>query len=200
MLIITVARKPLDASVGTVASNSMKWGTGGINIDASRIGAGEVLPGGGGKLWSHYRDGTEERAKPQTNAGQGRWPTNLILSHMHDCRCLGHVQAKGNRTGTRPEGDGGREDRTQGRFRPTEQTKRGYSDEEGQETVASWECAEGCPVAIFPIVSTHPGTLRSDADKGRHIPLAPIRKNGTNLSDGNVGLASRFFKQVQGLE
>jgi hypothetical protein len=35
MLVITVTRKPLE---GTVASNSLKWGCGGINIDASRIG------------------------------------------------------------------------------------------------------------------------------------------------------------------
>jgi site-specific DNA-methyltransferase (adenine-specific) len=34
---IVVARKPLD---GTVAHNILKWGTGGLNIDASRVGNG----------------------------------------------------------------------------------------------------------------------------------------------------------------
>ena len=35
MIIITVARKPLE---GTVARNALKHGTGGINIDAVRTG------------------------------------------------------------------------------------------------------------------------------------------------------------------
>jgi len=43
---ITVARKPL---IGTVAENVLTWGTGGVNVDASRVG-GE----------------------------KGRWPANLI--------------------------------------------------------------------------------------------------------------------------
>lgn len=74
---IVVARKPLGEK--TVAENVLKWGTGGINIDSCRISTDETLTGGGGKLWSHYRDNTSGKAaKPALNTS-GRFPTNLIL-------------------------------------------------------------------------------------------------------------------------
>ena len=74
-MLITLARKPL---TGSVVQNCLQHGCGALNVDASRIGSGgEVLTGGGGKLWSHYRDETEERAVPRTNLG-GRWPANVL--------------------------------------------------------------------------------------------------------------------------
>lgn len=55
-----LVRKPL--SEKTVAANVLKYGTGGINIDASRI------------------------LSNTTNAiAQGRFPSNLVLSHNEDC-------------------------------------------------------------------------------------------------------------------
>ena len=76
-MLITLARKPLN---GSVVQNCLQHGCGALNVDASRIGSGgEVLTGGGGKLWSHYRDETEERAVPRTNLG-GRWPANVLLT------------------------------------------------------------------------------------------------------------------------
>jgi site-specific DNA-methyltransferase (adenine-specific) len=83
---IVVARKPL---IGTVAENVLTHGTGGLNIDASRIGTNgeKIQPFGtptnskGGIL-----NGTSEQRNPETiaNAMQkvealGRWPANLIL-------------------------------------------------------------------------------------------------------------------------
>jgi site-specific DNA-methyltransferase (adenine-specific) len=73
---IVVARKPIE---GTIAENCLQWGCGALNIDGCRIGSGEILGGGGGKLWSHYRDLTQDRATPKMNLGQGRFPANLIL-------------------------------------------------------------------------------------------------------------------------
>ena len=81
---IVVARKPLGE--GTVANNVLKWGTGGLNIDGSRIGT----EGGGthcdkrdiaGNCLGH--DGTGKfsgtvHAK-QSDLAQGRWPANIIL-------------------------------------------------------------------------------------------------------------------------
>jgi DNA modification methylase len=71
---IVVARKPL--AEGTVAAQVLATGTGALNIDASRVPTDAVLTGGGGKLWSHYRDGTEDMAVPRVNDGNGRWPAN----------------------------------------------------------------------------------------------------------------------------
>ena len=77
-MLITLARKPLNGA--TVVQCCLQFGAGALNIDASRIGTGgEVLTGGGGKLWSHYRDETEDRAVPRTNLG-GRWPANVLIT------------------------------------------------------------------------------------------------------------------------
>jgi site-specific DNA-methyltransferase (adenine-specific) len=84
---VVVARKPLS---GTVASNVLEHGTGALNVDATRIGGGERLTGGSGKLWSHYRDDTEDRAEPQVNDGLGRWPANVVLGHHLDCTIPNH--------------------------------------------------------------------------------------------------------------
>ena len=69
---ITVARKPL---VGTVAENVLAHGTGGINVDASRVEA-EKTTGWGGNPSNGYsgRLNQDLNARPV----QGRWPANLI--------------------------------------------------------------------------------------------------------------------------
>ena len=91
---IILARKPFP---GTVAGNVLAHGVGGINIDGCRIPTGETLKGGGGALWSHYRDGTEDRAAPRINAGQGRWPVNV--AHDGGPEVMEVFQAVGDRKG-----------------------------------------------------------------------------------------------------
>jgi site-specific DNA-methyltransferase (adenine-specific) len=81
---VIVARKPIE---GTVANNVLKWGTGGLNIDGSRIVAAdqEQLS----KFWdrnqSESKDGVVAYVG-QTNIDlrdykpvDGRWPANIIL-------------------------------------------------------------------------------------------------------------------------
>lgn len=62
---IVVARKPLE---GTVAANVLKYGTGGLNIDGTRI-----------------EGDTGDAGHPD-----GRWPANTILTHDPNCevRCV----------------------------------------------------------------------------------------------------------------
>jgi DNA modification methylase len=81
---IVVARKPIE---GTVANNVLKWGTGGLNIDGSRITASdqEQLE----KYWDRNQSDSQEGTVKV--AGQkdidlrsykptaGRWPANIIL-------------------------------------------------------------------------------------------------------------------------
>jgi len=81
---ITVARKPL--SEKTVAENVLKWGTGGINIDGSRIGYkkddwenrkhrwGKTIMGGKEYESSYF---ATEKAKLCVNE-TGRFPANII--------------------------------------------------------------------------------------------------------------------------
>jgi DNA modification methylase len=76
---IVVARKPL---IGTVAENVLTHGTGGLNIDASRIGYTseydkkhqEDIRKGSGTFF-----GGNGEAKSEQVSMQGRWPANLIL-------------------------------------------------------------------------------------------------------------------------
>jgi len=72
---VVVARKPL---IGTVAENMLAHGTGGLNIDACRIGTEERTnpPGSTAErvaMDGHWRDD----AQPITVSG--RWPSNVML-------------------------------------------------------------------------------------------------------------------------
>ena len=77
---VIVARKPIE---GTVANNVLKWGTGGLNIDGSRIGLDnqadadiQRLRKGGFK--TEYVGG-DVKGYTSDKAIAGRWPANIIL-------------------------------------------------------------------------------------------------------------------------
>ena len=78
---ICMARKPLAEK--TVAENVLKYGTGGINIDESRVG-GEINPKdygrGGGFV---FRGDSEDAPKPNT---LGRFPANLLHDNSEEVR------------------------------------------------------------------------------------------------------------------
>lgn len=52
-------------------------------------------------------------------------------------------------------------------------------------------------LAGFPMTTTNKGTLKTNAELGRHIALAPVRVQGTVLSEGDTGSAARFYKQIK---
>ena len=86
---IVVARKPL--SEKTVADNVMRWGTGGINIDDSRIPSTEMPKSCQGTGWaSVMKTNLEQGYRPKdyyenqsgfgyTPNQQGRFPANVLL-------------------------------------------------------------------------------------------------------------------------
>lgn len=90
---IVVARKPLD---GTVAVNVLAHGTGALNIDETRIGYASAedfaklsagvaaIKARGGSM-----DGSWKNSSDLSGANDasmlGRWPPNILLSHMPDC-------------------------------------------------------------------------------------------------------------------
>lgn len=96
---ICLARKPL--SEKTIAANILKWGTGGVNIDACRVAHNETLVArflngkkGTSNGWArpYQRDTAEmvrrhEAAIDRANA-LGRWPANLLLDGS-DCVIAG---------------------------------------------------------------------------------------------------------------
>ena len=70
---IVMARKPFK---GSVAQNVLEWGTGGINIDDSRIATDETLSIGSGKVGYLYK--TDDSNKGEQHIA-GRFPANIIF-------------------------------------------------------------------------------------------------------------------------
>lgn len=167
MIVIHLARKPL---AGTVAKTVLKHGTGGLNIDRTRLrytSARDKTPEVGSVDRAHRNPGCGsdlpgyKQNWGQWKAKEGRFPANLLLEHLLGCCMTGTEQVAGyviNRfdDGAKPFGGGAGHPYT--------------SEEQGEETVEVWSCAPGCPVAAM------------DAASG--------------LTDS--GGASRYFKQVQG--
>lgn len=98
----TLARKPISES--TVAKNVLKWGVGGLNIDASRIEGGKRTPGyrsidesrDANGTWGHR--GLDKHC--EVDVTQGRWPANLILDE-ESSRLLDE-QSGVSKSGVRP--------------------------------------------------------------------------------------------------
>ena len=89
---ICMARKPLEKGL-TVAENCLKWGTGGINIDESRIPTEESLNGGGynpkGTSKKDLSDATSYATKVMDKEFVqpiGRFPANLIHDNSEEVR------------------------------------------------------------------------------------------------------------------
>lgn len=78
---IVLARKPLSES--TVAKNVLKWGTGAINVDASRIEAADqsVLDAAVKRMTGNAKNAGafQQSAQIKPNSAQGRWPANVLF-------------------------------------------------------------------------------------------------------------------------
>jgi hypothetical protein len=207
MRVIHVLRKPL--SEGTVASNTLKHGVGGLNIDASRIAHDEPITVkkaqvGGNRIYNQsgrYEATTE--LKPS-----GRWPANVILQHLDGCECRGTRKVKGHKG--YPNGPGGKSDPMHGwgGKRSTEVRPNAWSspatDSEGKETIAMWECAEGCPVRTLDeqsgVSKSTGGRIGNKDGFGGGLGIVGFTKKHEKGDPGfgDTGGASRFFKQIGG--
>jgi site-specific DNA-methyltransferase (adenine-specific) len=77
---ITLARKPI--SEKTIVKNVLKWGVGGINIDATRIELnGEIVPINKLEDWSGFGQLQKPEYIPTENV-KGRFPANLVLDEI----------------------------------------------------------------------------------------------------------------------
>ena len=82
---ICMARKPL--SEKTVAENSLKWGTGGINIDESRVGTEEITVNRhSGYNSNSLVESTKGKWKGEQEKVNGRFPANLIHDNSEEVR------------------------------------------------------------------------------------------------------------------
>jgi len=81
---VVLGRKPLD---GTVAENTLRWGVGGINIDASRIAyqgdyRSPTKKDGSVNSAGSFGAGVAEKFDDLAREAQGRWPANVILDEV----------------------------------------------------------------------------------------------------------------------
>ena len=143
---IIVARKPLE---GTVAANVLKYGTGGLNIDACRVTGVKDTPASPRRADQHatYGDLSND---PGTGKGwdptAGRWPANIVLTHSEGCQQIGEGIVEGyqiNRftDGAKPFGNGA--------GHPYE------SKSIPEQMVSIYRCVDGCPVAELNRQSGH---------------------------------------------
>jgi len=185
--IIHVLRKPF---TGSVAKNVLEHGTGALNIEACRVASTTARPlmeyfhkdGDASKgthptgmVYQGRADGTlADASRVIGETMQGRWPPNVILEHLPECRKVGTKRILGSYSeggGARPGGFGD-VGAAKGGSVPV---GRGYAGPDGTEAVDEWECVAGCPVAD---IDGNTGPYLSDSDEG--------------------GGASRFFKQFGG--
>jgi len=198
---IVLARKPLEKGL-SIAENILKWGTGGINIDGSRISTN-------GETWERDNN-VEYRIKnniPSTKSmlsngngafvnsnPQGRFPANLILTHHPECECKGMKKIKaikgglGGSVSMNEQGFG---------FKKIENGANagGLGDENGQETIEDWTCHEDCPIKIMDeqsgeskSVKSQRGNILSNNVFGKYNEL-----EDTTRGHSDSGGASRFF-------
>lgn len=211
---VVVARKPL---AGTVVDTVLAYGTGALNIDATRVATNDKLGGGAESITTPEQKGNEGWTRPwmedpeaqaahaervRANVARaedlGRWPANLLLTHGPGCQLVGTRKIKGI-TGTSAGRMAGKKSPVYGGYtgrseRAGEPT--GFVDEDGNETVEAWECAEGCPIAELDAQSGErkaggvvKGTEPSHTGKNAYGVYGRV----PNKPHSDTGGASRFF-------
>jgi site-specific DNA-methyltransferase (adenine-specific) len=176
-----LARKPL---VGTVAANVQQWGTGGLNIEACRVGTAE----------------STQRTVGRTAAG--RWPSNLVLSHAPGCQRVGTRRVRGGKGGTRKAGTEFGQGSGWNSHENRDSVKVGHADADGLEAVEEWECVEGCAVRALAEQSgvsgggkmVVGGTPRKTTG---HVCTGSPDRSQSLMSYGDTGTAARFFPNFE---
>lgn len=175
-----------------------------LNIDACRIGTSKQVPGSVGRSTGlggfGEREGRAGRSTSDSgfDAALGRWPANVTLEHAEGCEPMGtkRVSAAAHAAPSGPTlvGHG---------FTPRGKNRGDtarHADDEGLETVETWRCVDGCPVAELDAQSgERRATLTGRADP-QSMHTNPSDNGGASwfgAGPSNVyadsGGASRFF-------
>jgi len=211
MKIVTLARKPLG---GSVAQGVVEHRAGAINIGGTRISAhGRPLrtfdPKPGVERSVGWEPGWAGGSKASGQTSLGRWPANVLLQHTAGCKCRGTKRIRpGNGSGRTGKGAHGFQTAYVGGDKKSDGWVGDHVDDNGMETVDAWECSEGCPMLDLDGqsgVTLSSGGRTANISKGQRIygggrglgqDLTPDEVRG-DPGYGDVGGASRFFKQIQ---
>lgn len=182
---IAMAMKPLE---GTFHANVLKWGTGAINVGATRVG------GATGKGHWSRDDGSDQTSKPGYDGGfegggaratDGRWPANLAFSHGPDCELVGTRKVK-----AAPPWN---ENRPPSLFTGADTSPVHHTDSDGFETLEDWRCAEGCPVGMLDGQSGHEVSRTGASSAGIGYGGISVATPREQPRYGDAGGASRYF-------
>ena len=206
---ILVFRKPL--AEATVAAQVLATGTGGLNIDATRVTTADSLMGGAysggirpnsamgatgevGGTSSMLEEGGGRLSPDEFKQPAGRWPANILLVHSEGCQKVGTQRVKApviNRfdDGMKPFGDGA------GHAFTSTQT----GDADGMEEIPVYECEDGCPVKLLDGQSGFltSGDLDRSTIRAENKTYGADPKQRTGFYPASAGGASRFFGQIQ---
>jgi site-specific DNA-methyltransferase (adenine-specific) len=181
---IIVGRKPL--SEKNVSLNVLKWGTGGINIDGSRVGNEErtdtITENGFGS--NFMDDGWVPSGKSYEKTVTGRFPANLIFSHAEDCVEVGVVEESYAINKTEEWTGFGQKERPD------------YESTEQKVSTVLYECVDGCPVKELDEQSGNRpgGTFPAKRGQAVNTSFASGQETpGGQRQMGDSGGASRFF-------
>lgn len=194
---IVVARKPFRSSLG---ANLLEHGTGGLHVEASKLAGippSVPQPAFGSETGLTYGMQTGEGRNGEMSESSGRWPPNVLLSHLPACRPAAVIKVRNRggrltgkepsaRTGTVYEGTRDRQ-----AFTP--------HGENGRERVQAWLCGEGCPVAAVDAQggqSETPSTVRRGSSSRRNTFNIQTPGVLEVPSYGDAGGASRFFPVI----
>ena len=201
---IVLARKPLEKGL-SIAENVLKWGTGAINIDASRISHNEEQKFTNREQrkegWNMDNCGFDSTNNHTASADpSGRFPSNVILTHHPECKCLGLKKVKAISGGSGEKSKGGLGvNGKYGKYALEEHGANagGLGDKNGEETIENWNCHDDCPIKVLDEQS---GERKAG---GKVIGTEPSKtgQNGIyntynrikNDPYSDTGGASRFF-------
>lgn len=124
----------------------------------------------------------------------GRWPSNVVFTHHADCRRVGTKIIKGDGHYPEERGPGGLG--TAGHVGQTDLQERNLNE----ETVAAWECVEGCPVkALDEQSGEHPSGSRAPGVR-KGMGYHGAEGDGGPEIEASEGGPSRFFPQFEWTE
>lgn len=202
-----LCRKPLAEK--SIAENVLKYGTGGINIDESRVGYSDnnkpipQLAQGKTDIKTDngmYGGNSYNESKTKSTIGgtlDGRFPAHLVLSHSPDCKKIGKKQVKSDGHWIAPSNGGLYElgVKNDGRDEGNKLAEDGY------ETVDEYVCVDGCPIKLM---NEQSGKSKSTGGVGVGKLGNRIygSYNGSTISGtsgglGDEGGASRFFTNLE---
>ena len=184
---IVVARKPIPT---TVAKNVLEYGTGGLHIDACRVGDEEISVHNAPK--GTFAGGEPDRGSEtiyRTHAG--RWPANVILSHHVECVEKGMKKVKGTPREARKSestkfggvfGEGG-----------VATGQAGHADADGLETIEDWGCHPECPFVGFPDAKGRIGMNKYSGANQIYGEFKVSDQSFSTAGKSDGGTAARFF-------